>query len=317
MLKIAYHPIFKHNLPLGHRFPMSKYELLHSQLLHEGTCTPYNFFEPSGLPEREHLLAVHSQKYIDDLQHLTLKASAARKIGFPLSEKLVQREHLITQGTIEGCNYALENGIAMNIAGGTHHAYPDHGEAFCLFNDQAIGARYLLKKYAHPVNGMLKQVQHDAALIKKILIVDLDVHQGNGTAVIFKDDPSVFTFSMHGAGNYPFRKEKSDLDIAIPDGSGDDVFLSELKQTLPKLIATQQPNFIFYLSGVDILETDKLGRLSCTIEGCKERDRFVLQTCKAHQIPVQVSMGGGYSPEIKTIIEAHANTYRVAQQIYF
>lgn len=317
MLKIAYHPIFKHNLPLGHRFPMSKYELLHSQLLHEGTCTSDNFFEPSGFPQREFLLAVHTEKYIDDLQHLTLKASAARKIGFPLSEKLVEREHIITQGTIEGCEYALENGIAMNIAGGTHHAYPDHGEAFCLFNDQAIGARYLLQKYAATRNEMLKQVQHDPPLLQKILMVDLDVHQGNGTAVIFKDDPSVFTFSMHGAGNYPFRKEKSDLDIAIPDGSGDEIFLSTLKKTLPKVIKEQQPDFIFYLSGVDILETDKLGRLSCTIEGCKERDRFVLQTCKDHQIPVQVSMGGGYSPDIKIIIEAHANTYRMAQEIYF
>jgi acetoin utilization deacetylase AcuC-like enzyme len=301
MLKIAYHPIFKHNLPLGHRFPMSKYELLHSQLLHEGTCTSANFFEPSSTPKVEHLLAVHTQEYIDSLRNLTLKASAARKIGFPLSAKLVEREHVITQGTIEGCGYALQNGIAMNIAGGTHHAYPSYGEAFCLFNDQAIGAKYL--QTTHKLN--------------KILIVDLDVHQGNGTAVIFKEDASVITFSMHGAGNYPFRKEKSDLDIAVPDGSGDEIFLQLLKQTLPKLIAKEQPDFIFYLSGVDILETDKLGRLSCTIAGCKERDRFVLQTCKDHKIPVQVSMGGGYSPDIKTIIDAHSNTYRVAQQIYF
>lgn len=307
MLKIAYHPIFKHNLPLGHRFPMSKYELLHSQLIHEGTCTSENFFEP-GMPTNEVLLAVHSQEYIDQLRDLTLKPSAARKIGFPLSAKLVEREHIITQGTVAGCDYALNNGIAMNIAGGTHHAYPDHGEAFCLFNDQAIGARYLLRKY---------DAMHDASLIEKILIVDLDVHQGNGTAKIFENDPSVYTFSMHGASNYPFRKEQSDLDIAVPDGSGDDVFLSMLKQTLPKLIKEVQPDFIFYLSGVDILETDKLGKLNCSIKGCKERDRFVLQSCKDKQVPVQVSMGGGYSPDIKVIIEAHANTYRVAQDIYF
>ena len=300
MLKIAYHPIFKHNLPLGHRFPMSKYELLHQQLLHEGTCVHSNFFEPS-LPADEHILEVHTQTYLDELNNLTLDKRAARKIGFPLSEKLVEREYIITQGTIEGCEYAIKNGIAMNIAGGTHHAYPSHGEAFCLFNDQAIGAKYLQKK----------------RLAKKILIVDLDVHQGNGTAVIFKDDASVFTFSMHGAGNYPFKKEKSDLDIAVPDKSGDIEYLHLLKKTLPKLIEEQHPDFIFYLSGVDILETDKLGKLSCSIEGCKERDRFVLEMCKDIEIPVQISMGGGYSPTIKTIIEAHANTYRVAQDIYF
>lgn len=301
MLKIAYHPIFKHNLPLGHRFPMSKYELLHLQLLHEGTCESANFFEPSEYLKEEYILAVHEEKYVDALRNLTLKASATRKIGFPLSEKLVERERIITQGTIEGCEYALKNGIAMNIAGGTHHAYPDHGEAFCLFNDQAIGAKYL-------------QATHN---VEKVLMVDLDVHQGNGTAVIFKDDPSVFTFSMHGAGNYPFKKENSDLDIAVPDGSGDTDYLSILKETLPKLLEKEKPDFVFYLSGVDILETDKLGRLSCTINGCKERDRFVFQMCKDYDIPVQVSMGGGYSPEIKTIIEAHANTYRMAQEIFF
>ena len=316
MLKIAFHPIFKHNLPLGHRFPMSKYELLHQQLLHEGTCTSENFFKPGALNDA-HVLAVHTQDYLDDLRNLTLDKRAARKLGFPLSAKLVKREEVITQGTIEACDYALENGIAMNIAGGTHHAYQSHGEAFCLFNDQAVGAMYLLNRYGRGLNAMPNQVRHDNALIKKILIVDLDVHQGNGTAAIFQDNPSVFTFSMHGASNYPFRKEKSDLDIDMPDQCDDKAYLSILKETLPKLIQHEKPDFIFYLSGVDILESDKLGKLSCTIEGCKERDRFVLQLCKDNKIPVQVSMGGGYSPDIKTIIEAHANTYRVAQQIYF
>ena len=316
MLKIAFHPIFKHNLPLGHRFPMSKYELLHQQLLHEGTCSSENFFTPGPLNDK-HVLAVHTLAYIDDLRNLNLDKRAARKIGFPLSAKLVEREEIITQGTIEGCHYALENGIAMNIAGGTHHAYQGHGEAFCLFNDQAIGAMYLLNEYGGRLNAMPKQVRNDKALIKKILIVDLDVHQGNGTAAIFQDNPSVFTFSMHGATNYPFRKEKSDLDIDMPDKSNDEAYLSALKRTLPKLIRQEKPDFIFYLSGVDILESDKLGKLSCSIEGCKERDRFVLQICKDNNIPVQVSMGGGYSPDIKTIIEAHANTYRVAQSIFF
>lgn len=300
MLKIAYHHIYKHPLPEGHRFPMDKYDLIPQQLLHEGTCTAENFFEPD-VADKAHILAVHTQGYINDLKNQTLSKSAARKIGFPLSKTLVKRESIITQGTIQASEFALEHGIAMNIAGGTHHAYTNRGEGFCLFNDQAVGARYLLNK----------------GLAKKILIVDLDVHQGNGTAEIFQDDASVFTFSMHGAGNYPFQKEKSDLDIALPDGTGDVEYLQTLKEALPKLIDEQQPDFIYYLCGVDILESDKLGRLSCTIDGCKERDRYVLQTCKDHKIPVMCSMGGGYSPDLKIIVEAHANTYRLAQEIYF
>jgi len=300
MLKIAYHHIYKHPLPDGHRFPMEKYELIPQQLLHEGSCTPENFFEP-GIPDEKDILAVHTKAYINDLNTLTLTKSAARKLGFPLSESLVKREGIITQGTITASKYALEHGIAMNIAGGTHHAYSNRGEAFCLYNDQAIGARYLQN------NG----------LAKKILIVDLDVHQGNGTAEIFQNDPSVFTFSMHGAGNYPFQKEKSDLDIGLPDGTGDSTYLKLLKETLPKLIEEQQPAFIYYLCGVDIIAGDKLGRLGCTLAGCKERDRFVLQICKDHKIPVMCSMGGGYSRDLKIIVEAHANTYRLAQEIYF
>ncbi len=279
---------------------MSKYELLHQQLLLEGTCTEENFFVPGKLNDA-HILAVHTPAYIDSLRNLTLDKKAIRKIGFPLSEKLVEREECITQGTIEGCAYALENGIAMNIAGGTHHAYTDRGEAFCLFNDQAVGAKFLL----------------NSQKAEKILIVDLDVHQGNGTAEIFEGNGSVFTFSMHGQKNYPFKKEVSDLDIGLEDGTQDETYLKTLKNTLPGLLESVRPDFVFYLSGVDILVTDKLGRLGCTLEGCKERDRYVLQTCKDHGIPVQVSMGGGYSPDIKIIIEAHANTYRMAQEIYF
>ena len=316
MLKIAYHPIYKYSLPEGHRFPMEKYELLPQQLLYEGTCKAENFFEPK-MPSEENILAVHTQEYFESLVNLTIDKRAVRKIGFPLSEVLIERELRIAQGTIEGCEYALKYGIAMNIAGGTHHAYTNRGEGFCMLNDQAIAARYLLKKYGTGDNETPQQAQKDNFVVKKILIVDLDVHQGNGTAEIFQNDESVFTFSMHGAGNYPFKKEKSDLDIAVPDGSGDEIYLQKLKETLPKLIDEQQPDFIFYLSGVDILETDKLGRLNCTVEGCKERDRFVLQLCKDLHIPVEVSMGGGYSPEIKTIIEAHANTFRLAQEIYF
>ncbi|MGB3590492.1 MAG: histone deacetylase [Nonlabens sp.] len=307
MLSIAFHPIYKHPLPQGHRFPMEKYDLLPQQLLHEGTVSQDHFFVPSRFCEEVDILRVHQPHYLQSLKDLSLDRRAARKLGFPLSEELVKRELLIAQGTIEGCMKATRYGIGMNIAGGTHHAYSDHGEAFCLLNDQAIAARYL-------------QHHHIAA---KILIVDLDVHQGNGTAQVFQGDDSVFTFSMHGAGNYPFKKEISDLDIAVPDGSGDDYYLSELRNTLPDLIAQERPDFIFYLCGVDVLESDKLGRLALCIAGCKERDRFALSTFaqarsfKNQSIPVQCSMGGGYSPDIKTIIEAHANTFRLAQEIYF
>jgi len=299
MFPIAYHPIYKHPLPEGHRFPMLKYELLPQQLLHEGIVTENAFFEP-GLPDLQHILAVHKKEYVDDLLNLTLDARAVRKIGFPLSAELVERELRLVQGTISGAEKALQTGIAFNIAGGTHHAYSNRGEAFCLLNDQAIAAQYLL----------------DQKFAKKVLIVDLDVHQGNGTAEIFQHNEKVFTFSMHGKSNYPFKKEKSDLDIELHDNTDDSKFLALLHNTLPYLIETQKPDFVFYLSGVDILATDKLGKLGCSLKGCKERDTFVLTTCHRHGIPVQVSMGGGYSLDIKTIIEAHANTYRVAADLY-
>lgn len=299
MLPIAYHTIYKHPLPEGHRFPMIKYELLPQQLLYEGTAAEDDFFAP-GLPDMQHVLAVHNEEYVDSLLNLTLDARAVRKIGFPLSAELVERELRIAQGTIWGAEMALQHGIAFNIAGGTHHAYSTHGEAFCLLNDQAIAAQYLL----------------DKKLAKKILIVDLDVHQGNGTARIFAGNDAVYTFSMHGKTNYPFKKETSDLDIALPDGTGDAEYLSILKETLPRLIDSIRPDFIFYLCGVDILFSDKLGKLGCTLNGCRERDAFVLSLCKSAQIPVQCSMGGGYSPDIRTIIEGHANTYRAARALF-
>ena len=299
MFPIAFHPIYKHPLPDGHRFPMLKYDLLPQQLIYEGTAKPSDFFEPE-VCSLQHVLAVHSNHYVTDLLNLTLDAKAARKIGFPLSAQLVERELRIAQGTILGCQQALKTGVAFNIAGGTHHAFTNRGEAFCMLNDQAIGAQFLLNQ----------------TLASKILIIDLDVHQGNGTAEIFANNQNVFTFSMHGKSNYPFKKEVSDLDIDLPDLTTDQQFLSILKETMPKLIEQQKPDFIFYLAGVDILATDKLGKLACTIDGCKKRDELVFELCKKHQIPVQVSMGGGYSPEIKTIIEAHSNTFRAAAAIF-
>jgi acetoin utilization deacetylase AcuC-like enzyme len=279
---------------------MIKYELLPQQLIHEGTCTPDNFFEPS-IPNDKYLVAAHDPEYYYDLLNLKIPHKDARKIGFPLSEQLVERERIIADGTMKACEFSLKQGIAMNIAGGTHHAFSNRGEAFCMLNDQAIGARYLQSK----------------KLAAQILIIDLDVHQGNGTAEIFKDDSSVFTFSMHGANNYPFKKESSDLDIPLKKGTTDGEYLSVLKDTLTNLFKEVRPEFVFYLCGVDILETDKLGTLSLSLEGCKRRDQLVLESCHQLQIPVQCSMGGGYSSDIKKIVEAHANTFRLAQQLYF
>lgn len=299
MFPIAFHPIYKHPLPEGHRFPMLKYELLPYQLLLEGTALKTDFFTPETC-DLKSVLAIHSKEYVANLVDLTLDIKAARKIGFPLSKELIERELRIAQGTITGAQKAFENKVSFNIAGGTHHAYSDHGEAFCLLNDQAIAAQFLL----------------DNKLARKILIIDLDVHQGNGTAEIFQKNSNVFTFSTHGKTNYPFKKEISDLDIAFEDNTTDDLFLKTIATEIPKLIETQKPDFIFYLAGVDILASDKLGKLSCTIEGCKKRDEIVFEICSKNEIPVHVSMGGGYSPEIKTIIEAHANTYRAAKNIF-
>ena len=300
MLKIAYHTIYKHHLPDGHRFPMAKYDLLPQQLLYEGTCIEENFFEPE-IPNNKYFFMVHDADYVSHLLNITLDQKAARKIGFPLSEELIAREMIIADGTMKASEYAIKHGIAINIAGGTHHAFTNRGEGFCMLNDQAIGAKYLLE------NG----------LATKILIVDLDVHQGNGTAEIFQNDTAVFTFSMHGRSNYPFHKEQSDLDIPLENGTDDATYLSILKETLPNLIKKQQPDFIYYLCGVDVIESDKLGKLSLSIEGCKERDRVVLQSCKESNIPVMCSMGGGYSKDIKIIVDAHANTFRLAQDIFF
>lgn len=300
MLKIANHSIYTHPLPQGHRFPMEKYDLLPKQLLYEGTCTEENFFEPQFASD-DAILAVHEQEYFKSLQDLSLDRKQIMAIGFPLSDELVNRERMIVGGTIMAAEHALEHGIAMNVAGGTHHAYTNRGEGFCLLHDQAIAARHLQQKNS----------------IGKVLIIDLDVHQGNGTAQIFKDDPNVFTFSMHGARNYPFEKESSDLDVPLEDDTSDDQYLQILYKYLPRLIVEQKPDFVFYQCGVDILASDKLGRLNCSLYGCRERDRLVLESCKSHNIPVQCSMGGGYSKEIRTIINAHANTYRLAQDIFF
>lgn len=300
MLKIAYSPIYQHPLPEGHRFPMIKYELIPEQLLHEGTCTAANFFYPEAVEEKW-ILRTHSLSYWNDLKNLSVDPKMVRKIGFPLTQKLVERETVITQGTIDSCYFAFENKIAMNVAGGTHHAYSNKGEGFCLLNDVAVAANYLL----------------DNKLSERILIIDLDVHQGNGTAEIFRNEPRVFTFSMHGSENYPMKKEQSDLDIALATYTADEEYLSILYQTLPALIVRHRPDFLFYISGVDILSTDKLGKLNVSTQGCYSRDEFVFEQAKLFGLPIVVSMGGGYSPRIADIVNAHCNTFRLAERMFF
>jgi len=300
MLKIAYSPIYKYELPEGHRFPMIKYELIPEQLIYEGTITEANLFHPDAAKE-ETILLTHEKAYWEKLKKLDLTAKEIRKIGFPVSELLIRRGTHISQGTIQCAQYAMEFGVAMNIAGGTHHSFAGHGEGFCILNDIAMASNFML--------------HHQ--LVQKILVIDLDVHQGNGTAQIFNKEQRVFTFSMHGAKNYPTKKEQSDLDIGMPDKTGDEAYLKKLSEVLPALIDQVKPDFIFYLSGVDVLESDKLGRLSLSMQGCKRRDEMVFEYCKKNEIPVAVSMGGGYSERIAHIIEAHANTFRLAQEIYF
>ena len=247
------------------------------------------------------ILNTHDSGYWEKLKNLTLSKSEIRKTGFPLSEGLVKREVHIMSGSIQAALYAKEFGVGMNIAGGTHHAYADRGEGFCLLNDLAITANYLI----------------DHQLAKKVLIIDLDVHQGNGTASIFQDKPEVFTFSMHGKSNYPMHKEKSDLDIDLPDKIEDEAYLKKLNESLDLILGSFTPDFILYQSGVDILKSDKLGRLSVSMEGVKTRDKTVLELAKSLDVPIMCCMGGGYSPMIRDIIEAHAQVYRLAQEIYF
>lgn len=300
MLKVAYNDFYVQPLPEGHRFPMEKYDLLPRQLLYEGTLEEDQFFSPNLIAE-ENVLAVHDDAYFKRLRNLQLDRKEQRKSGFPHDERLIQREQIIMEGTRACAEHALQTGCAMNIAGGTHHAYADRAEGFCLLNDQAIAAQWLLNE---------KKAE-------QILIIDLDVHQGNGTASIFEDDDRVFTFSMHGANNYPLHKENSNLDVGLPDGVTDKTYLYELEKNLDLILKEFNPDFLFFQSGVDIINTDKLGRMQVTIQGCRQRDEIVFRLAKELELPIVASMGGGYSKEIKYIIEAHANTFRTAQHILF
>ena len=279
---------------------MEKYSLLPEQLLFEGTVAEANFFVPQAADDAL-ILTTHEDTYLSRLKNLELSKSEIRAIGFQLSSPLIEREICIAGGSVQAARYAKEFGIGMNIAGGTHHAFFDRGEGFCILNDLAITANYLLK----------------AELARKILIVDLDVHQGNGTASLFRNNPSVFTFSMHGEKNYPHRKETSDLDLGLADGTDDATYLSLLDLHLKRILDLEQPDFILYQSGVDVLETDQLGRLSLTLAGVQARDRLVLSTARIQGIPIMCCMGGGYSKRIRDIVDAHAQVFRLAQDLFF
>jgi acetoin utilization deacetylase AcuC-like enzyme len=299
-VSVAYAPNYVHPVPAGHRFPMEKYQLLYEQLLLEGFIPENQFFAP-GKIELELVTRVHSPVYLEKLLKLECSPREQRVSGFEHSHTLIERELTIMEGTRLCAELALETrGVALNIAGGTHHAYSDRGEGFCLLNDQAIAAQWLL----------------DQGLVSTILIVDLDVHQGNGTAQIFDNNPNVFTFSMHGDNNYPLYKEKSDLDVGLDDGILDIEYLYLLKSSMEQILKDFTPEIIFFQSGFDIINSDKLGRLGVTLNGCRKRDEFVFETAKALNVPVVCTMGGGYSKEIKHIIEAHANTFRMAAKIF-
>jgi len=300
MLRIAWSDIYNHPLPPKHRFPMEKYDLLPKQLIHEGTIEQKNLFSPRVLTEDE-ILSVHTNEYWNKLKKLGFTRQEERRSGFPITSSLVKREITINAGTIQCAEFALVYGIAMNVAGGTHHAFSDRAEGFCLLNDIAIASQYLL----------------DNKKASRILVVDLDVHQGNGTAEIFAQEHRVFTFSMHGEHNYPLQKEKSDLDVPLKDETDDQTYLELLSIHYSQLLNSFNPDFIFFQSGVDVLRTDKLGRLGMSILGCKQRDKIVIESAKQHKIPIVISMGGGYSEDIRLILEAHSNTYRLAQEIYF
>ena len=295
---IAFHPIYVHELPENHRFPMEKYDLLPRQLVHEGTINQNQFFAPGSI-QNIHVEAVHCSDYLKRLKNLDISKKEQRTSGFIHNESLIKREWTIMEGTRKAAELAMDANICFNIAGGTHHAFLDRGEGFCLLNDQVIAADWLIKQKK----------------VNKILILDLDVHQGNGTASLCSNRDNIFTFSMHGKNNYPLRKEASDIDIELEDATKDTKYLYQLKQGLEDIMKCFDPEFIFYQAGVDVLESDKLGRLGLSLDGCKERDATVFDFSKQLDVPIVTTMGGGYSKEINTIVEAHANTYRCGYDI--
>ena len=285
-------------LPDGHTFPMAKYSRLREMVVAEGLIAPADLRVP-GAATRDELLLVHTARYVDAVIDGTLDAREQRRIGFPWSPAMAERARRSVGATIAATRQALGDGVSANLAGGTHHAFPDHGEGYCVFNDVAVAARVAQRDHA----------------ISRVLVVDLDVHQGNGTARVFAGDDAVFTLSMHAAGNFPFRKEQSDLDVELPDGSGDEAYLAALDDALDTALARAEPGLVFYVAGADPYEGDRLGKLKLTIAGLRERDRRVLDRVRrfgGSGVPCVVTMAGGYCPDVDTIASIHANTLREA-----
>ena len=276
-------------LPPGHKFPMRKYRLLRDLLRADG----YYTLEPAPAADRAAIERIHDPPYVSGFLEGTLDPRVMRRIGFPWSEGLVRRTLASVGGTLAATADALATGYGGNLAGGTHHAFRGEGSGFCVFNDIAIAIRHVGRRAA---------------------VVDLDVHQGDGTALIFEDDPTVLTLSIHGAGNFPFRKQRSRIDVELPDRTADDEYLRRLEEVLPRVFDFQ-PEIVFYQSGVDALAGDKLGRLALTHDGLRQRDRMVMESCRRHGVPLVITLGGGYADPIERTAEAHANTFRMAAEI--
>ncbi len=296
---IVYHPDYVAPLPDAHRFPMPKFKILRDLLLKDGVIVPQQIYQPK-LPDLELIQLVHTPEYVQAYCNGTLESKVQRRIGLPWSAALAHRTRIAIGGTILAAKLALEYGCACNTAGGTHHAFPSYGSGFCIFNDLAIASRVL---------------QHQG-LVNKILIVDLDVHQGDGTAWIFKDDDSVFTFSMHCEANFPGKKQQSDLDVPLPIGLDDDGYLQILASHLSDLLSQVKPDLVLFDAGVDTHAGDRLGKLSLTDWGIYRRERMVLSTCKAEGYPVASVIGGGYGKDISALVYRHSLLHRAAQKVY-
>jgi acetoin utilization deacetylase AcuC-like enzyme len=297
-LAIVYHPDYVAPLPDGHRFPMSKFRLLRDLLLKDGIVTPENIFTPQ-FPQFEQLELVHTPKYIQGYCEGTLDGKAQRRIGLPWSEALAIRTCIAVGGTILTAQLALKYGCACNTAGGTHHAFPSYGSGFCIFNDLAIAARVLQQQ----------------GKVKQILIIDCDVHQGDGTAFIFRDDKSVFTFSMHCEANFPSKKQQSDLDVPLPVGLDDDGYLQILASLLTDLLSAVKPDLVLYDAGVDTHVSDRLGKLALSDRGIYRRERMVLSSCLAAGYPIACVIGGGYSKDLSSLVYRHSLLHRAAKTV--
>jgi len=274
---------------------VAKYALLRQAVIAEGIVPPERVLDPPRA-ERSALELVHTADYVRRFTDGTLDAAEIRRLGFPWSEALVERSYRAVGGTIAASRHALDQGLAMNLAGGTHHAFADHGEGFCVFNDVAVAIRLLRRD----------------GLVRRVVVIDLDVHQGNGTHAIFADDDAVYTFSMHGGRNYPFHKVAGTFDIELADGTDDEVYLRELHAALPRVLAAASPDLAIYIAGADPHEGDALGRLALTFDGLARRDAFVLESCREVGIPVAITIGGGYGRRIEDTVAAHLRTVRVA-----